>query len=1280
MHAISAKLRIRVISSIEKISEIFSSHSLGDDLASDLISRQRFVSALCDRQLQGPDSEQLFSISNAEELFDRANVENAEHISQAEFLQFWLAEKIQESSDSVVGKCDSSGLSNINPLPGNFAQGLQDQVQASRAALKESQSLLRHKIAQLKLESRANALQKKAEATIASCQRKIDKANTVIRTQRAVLESGKSDESAISKAQELIASAKSILTSAQSGLGMAKKQEAVAFSALVDASEAADAVDSISCASDYFEEIRRNVQLLAADLNSVSDIRQLFYGMDMNRDGRLSAMEFCTGIKALLKNRGIKVKRGGIELLCGWLDSDGSGYVDLEEFLGALSSPSNHPIWPQRAMVSFEGTFCLARYHGNGKVVWEEPGGKTCHWEPKAIEDQKALGRFFHAVVGPVQHDGRFKVAFSRPRSSASSLYHAFSDIPNLRCTIFQVCKNNDIYIHCKVRTEHALNIFIESALESRQSSLIELLTTLIRHLIDDDTVSHAISSMVLPSSASHPKSSEISRDQTDPISRALALKNKTQILFHEEHGLLSVWNLMHKEVPSNSTHQAEQNKAHQIQLDHFQASTLQLLVEKEVEKARILRDVWIGIANAYSTFRQLAITTISRNSSEAAQHADKPVTLAHQKIVDPSLTSSLNSFVEGELLTYWNPGLLKMSRPIVVQSPELYDVTFQRSPDTAKLLETFRYFFHDSSSKESLESQIGRNFMEADRDNSGRLGRTELAILIRRAVNGDKEIKSFKRTADRESRYMERLNELEIEHLVDILDANKSGFVTMDCLKDFLIPRGSVCPYDQIKVFEFFGMEADRIVVLIDPAHSCSNCWEKSVIERLHNLYKDKMVFASVVTTEIQNSHTMNEIQSIINSTALLFSQMLRSEKVSTQLLDNVFAIRISSKAKTAWDSNVAWKQLLQGSFKRFVSEIFSSEETQAISIIHMIADALRILSSCLGKSLLREHQSISLENIKADQLQRISTAASTIANFCDYSKLQVQRLILSIQCLRLQPALDNLVMTIKKSEHQAVNILRELKMDLASKIEMSKALETDQMLTEEAAKALKRSDFLQWTSSRHTKCWLELIQMRQNLKAGTIKELATLLKEYRVQDVGGLTDLGAQSIKQKLESKNVESQEIQIVLQEINLVRGMFWNTETNTSRRNLWILVREQYLRTEDLQFFYNILDGHLTAPSYVLAALQDGLGFLTCNLAQDCYLKLVEVPFTFEINVDGGKVKYVPCSRHFFTDKKGDNAVLGHFQVGQISAEAVVELLMAIRREVTHSIGWSQYDSA
>jgi Ca2+-binding EF-hand superfamily protein len=1244
MHGISSKLRGRVISFVGKIAEALSSRSSGEDRASDRISRQQFVSAIT--QLQGPDSEQLFNISHAEELFDRANVENTEYISQAEFLQFWQSE--DRRSDSR----DGSILPDVKRQPGDFSQGLQDQMQASRAALKESQSLVRHKIAQLKLESRANALQKKAETSIASCQRKIDKANEVIRTQRAVLESGQSDAFAISKARELILSAKTILTSAQSGLGIAKKQEAVARSALVDASEAADAVDSISGASDYFEEIRRNIRLLAADGNSAADIRHLFYGMDMNHDGRLSAIEFCTGMKSLLKDRGIKVKRGGIELFCGWLDSDGSSYVDLEEFLGAVSSPSNHPIWPQRDRVSFEGLFCLARYHGKAKIVWEEPSGKTCHWEPNAVDDQKALGRFFHAVVGPIQHDGCFKVAFSHPRSPATSLYRAFSDVPNLRCTIFQVCKDNDIYINYNLGTEHALNLFVESALEYRRSSLIELLSTLIHQRIGDDVESQTRSKV-----PRCPKSSEISLDHTDPVLRAMALKVKSQILFNEEHGLLALWNLKYKDVPVHSCRHTERNRANQADLDHFQVSTLQVLVEKERNKARMLRDVWIGIAKAHSTSTQLVDTGCTPGT------------------VDSFRTSFLNSFVEGELLTHWNPALLKMSRPVVVLSPELYDVTFQRSPDTAKLLETFRYFFQDSANKEPLEFQIEKKFKAADRDKSGRLGRTELAMLIRRAVNGDKEIKNYKLAADLESRYMERLNEREIEHLVDVIDVNKSGFVTLDCLKVFLIPRGSVCPYDQLRVFDFFAQDADRIVVMIDPVHACSNAWEKAVIEFLHGLYKDKMVFASIVTTEIQKSHTINEIQSSIHTTAFYLSKMLGSEKVSSQLRDNVFAIRICSKVKKSWDQNLAWKILLKDSFKQFISEIFSSEETHAISIICMIADALRILSTCLGKALLREHRSTCSEHSKEDQKQRISIAASTIENFCYHSKLQVQRLIQSIQHLRLQPALDNLIVIIKKSERQAGNILRELKMDPASKDELTKALQDDLILEKEADEAIKQSDFLQWTSSRHTKCWLSLIQKRRNLKPETSKEMATFLKENKIQDVGGLIDLGTKSISQKLESNHAETQEIQKVLQEVNLVRGSFWNMQTQRSHRNLWMLVREQYLRTEDLRFFYNILDGHLIVSAYVLAALRDGLDFLTSNLANDCILQLVEVPFTFEIDVGEGKIKYVSCTRHFFTDKQGDDSFQCHVQLGHVSAEAVVELLMAIRREVTHSIGWS-----
>jgi hypothetical protein len=431
-------------------------------------------------------------------------------------------------------------------------------------------------------------------------------------------------------------------------------------------------------------------------------------------------------------------------------------------------------------------------------------------------------------------------------------------------------------------------------------------------------------------------------------------------------------------------------------------------------------------------------------------------------------------------------------------------------------------------------------------------------------------------------------------------------------------------------------------------------------------------------VSTELQKNHTMNEIKSFINTTAFYFSQMLGSEQVSSQLRDNIFAVRIISNRKILCHQNLSWKRLFEGSFERFVTDIFSSEETQAVSIIFMIADALRILSTCLGKALLREHRGVGLESIKEDQLQRIATAASTIANFCNHSKLQVQRLSQSIHQLKLHPALDNLMMIIKKSEHQAVSILRELKMDLASKMEVSKALATELNLEKEAAEALKQGEFLQWNSTWHTRCWSALIQMRRNLQSKTSKEVTALLKENKVQDVGTLIDLGTQAISQKLESSNVEAQEIKEVLQEFNLVRGAFWNMKTKQSHRNLWLLVREQYLHTEDLRLMYSILYGHLIVPAYIFAALHDGLDFLTSNLAHDCNLYMVEVPFTFEIDVGEGKIKNISCTRHFFTDKKPDYSSLCYTQLGQVSAEAIVELLMAIRCEVTHSLGWAPCD--
>ena len=535
MRAISPKLKNIIIASLDKISWALS-QSDGSTISTDVVYRMEFISTMKKLELRGPVGEKFtFSTLEASEIFDRADVEKKDCISKTAFLQFWESEKVQ-----YLGTHSPNVRKTVN------IQNLQAQVRASGAALRESQSLAHYKMKELRAQSKAALLCKRAKETTDSCFRKIEKANSKLRSQREILESGTSDESAVKTAQAGIQSAKRMLASAQSELEKAKKQEAVALSAMAEASDASEAVDDASGALDYFEEIRKNIQILAPardfeDNEGISAVRELFNSLDVNQDAQLSAKEFCTGIKNLLRERGIVVKRGSIQLICGWLDSDGSGFVDLNEFLDALQSSSKGRAAMLRT-VSFEGLACLARYAGNARIMWEGAGGEDFCWQPRVSEDQRARGRFFNAIIGPNRPGKGFKIAFTRSGPSGSSLYHEFTDLPEHKSIIFQVCQETDIFVHCSIETMHALDFFIERGVDEKR---LYMMSFIVRVIISRIRAHHDCEQLESSSYSGHgtAKKSFLSSVLESEIQRhALEVGVPAEAISDPRSGLLVTW------------------------------------------------------------------------------------------------------------------------------------------------------------------------------------------------------------------------------------------------------------------------------------------------------------------------------------------------------------------------------------------------------------------------------------------------------------------------------------------------------------------------------------------------------------------------------------------------------------------------------------------------------------------------------------------------------------------------------------------------------------------
>ena len=193
--------------------------------------------------------------------------------------------------------------------------------------------------------------------------------------------------------------------------------------------------------------------------------------------------------------------------------------------------------------------------------------------------------------------------------------------------------------------------------------------------------------------------------------------------------------------------------------------------------------------------------------------------------------------------------------------------------------------------------------------------------------------------------------------------------------------------------------------------------------------------------------------------------------------------------------------------------------------------------------------------------------------------------------------------------------------------------------------------------------------------MKAGTDKDLRAVLKEFNVYHIGSLVKLDIDELFLKLKSKGINDQVATALVQEVNKVRSSFWNMRTKHVQQGLWLLVREQYLCIDDLRLFYNVLDGRIVVPAYLLAALQDGVELMTKGIDRDCPVRLERVSFSFEAINREGRVQEVFCYRHFFTDAVRDATDSQAVVSDKISAETAAELLVAIRREITSTVGWS-----
>ena len=114
-------------------------------------------------------------------------------------------------------------------------------------------------------------------------------------------------------------------------------------------------------------------------------------------------------------------------------------------------------------------------------------------------------------------------------RSDEICLYKSLSDFPNTKNIIFQTCEKGDVFIHCKVGTADAFDVFVERAAESIRLQLVQLLVELITSEI---ALQASAVENYLP--CTYPNESD--------VHRALDLGPLSRVIFDSDHGLLRIW------------------------------------------------------------------------------------------------------------------------------------------------------------------------------------------------------------------------------------------------------------------------------------------------------------------------------------------------------------------------------------------------------------------------------------------------------------------------------------------------------------------------------------------------------------------------------------------------------------------------------------------------------------------------------------------------------------------------------------------------------------------
>ena len=535
---------------------------------------------------------------------------------------------------------------------------------------------------------------------------------------------------------------------------------------------------------------------------------------------------------------------------------------------------------------------------------------------------------------------------------------------------------------------------------------------------------------------------------------------------------------------------------------------------------------------------------------------------------------------------------------PVLIQAPELLGVNAPLEEGVTDVLKTVRSFFGDPNSKDPLEKQIKKKFDDADVDKSGALDKKEMKTLLRNTVN----------------RGSERLSEHDMNNLIDILDADGSGSIEVEELLNAIKPRGSECPYDQEAALKAVAGMVDKVLILVDPQHTRFNPWEKHMIGILHATCRRKLVCATMVTAEHQNTFkTPKAILRLAHATAADIGAFLRDKTVERELRENVLSVGtvldhtkardgsfvVKGKSKASKDR---WRGL-PNALSRVVVSCFTHENEHARSVLRETCDSIRVLNNCLLKSWRYFTKHVEGQaDLGEDEIQgekvKLADAAHTLARAGEMLKKKAHKVmkeLAAIDCTRL---LTLALRLAKESSKTSQTVLKAIKMDGATTADKEKLKRDALERRQRVETAVRLGSVVEWTTKEHIDVWAELILERNQLdKDPTVSEaFKQMLQDKKIKRVGQLVELDRSTLTSFLQPLVPESERLKI-WREVNRVRAAFWGLTIPTPIRSLWLLVREQFLCLEDLRLGYAILRGDVKIPDYWHTSFRDSLLLLT-----------------------------------------------------------------------------------